>query len=929
LNYTGIVIDDGGYYCDCPKTSVYFGSEYCGQKPELAFLTPVIYDLRAGTDGSVPAGTQVGTFSRPVVKDPETFGGVWEQFGIIDNVTGEISGPTIEVVYEVIESTASGANPAGRARRTASALFIADENGTVTLAQSVDSAEIQELALAIVVKPIDQRFDTAEHAYDTSVRLIPPPPEIPKFKLNPRQGEGDANQATSTANSGESGATESEESLSVSLIALIVVMLLLVLLLLGLLVGRMMKKGEDKEMPEAIDMGNAFSNPAGAILAPFVAGALPVSDLADKLWTNFRRATAFDNLYFGNKLMQLGDDALEDIYAILEMVSPGCQNFGSLREIGKRFREQEVGRSPLSDAEVINDVGNFVDAAIADVLVERAIDLCALIAASGNTYADEDIEETFYSMIEQYIPEENHYLCPSEGGSIRRLRPDAANRTVDVDPLYYEINSPNAQTANYALGVERDDSDVYNMASGADESEYAEANGADAEAEYSVAAGLVSQRADPIYGHASPDQSADPLYGMASGQEQGEATYDVGTGPSALEALYDTGNNYGAVGHISGEALYATGAEATYDVGGVSAGGTYGMHAPGQPDEPLYETANRAGSRRPSRQLSIGDVYGIGEGHIVRGGDDATYGLASSGPSPEATYGLADETVDRIYDNNGVSGARSEEEYSNSATLQPAPYAVGAAAESDYERVKANTVQYSVPQKAGESPVDHVSSMLQSRSASYSSANARHTTLKDRSESYAQAINGDGSDTVPSQDARRRSTMMSPAEVMRPVPRGSTSSSLQSSAGDATDKALTVTSADFAGLEEDFAEFARQEREMAALAGETIPEADELEADNDEPEFIAPKSEAEAAAGTGPTWLPDSRPPADPNEYLQVADKKTGKIFEDNGFVLAADGAVRLRSVRASDNSMARSVVEAVSEAEAVGEAGVDGDTPA
>merc|ERR1711988_107213 len=115
---------------------------------------------------------------------------------------------------------------------------------------------------------------------------------------------------------------------------------------------------------------------------------------------------------------------------------------------------------------------------------------------------------------------------------------------------------------------------------------------------------------------------------------------------------------------------------------------------------------------------------------------------------------------------------------------------------------------------------------------------------------------------------------------------------------------------------------------MAALAGETIAEADELEAD-DEPQFTAPRSEVEAADGTGPVWLPDTRPPADPNEYLQVADKKTGKIFEDNGFVLAADGAVRLRSTRAPERSKAQSVVEAVAGAEAVGEAGVDSNTAA
>ena len=217
----------------------------------------------------------------------------------------------------------------------------------------------------------------------------------------------------------------------------------------------------------------------------------------DKLWMAYRRCAAFDHLYLGNELMCLPDDQIQDVFVVLGLKRPPCALLAPLRTVGARFKATEL--SIASDDAQLDDVVDFLFAAIPDVLVERSIDCLALhaakkeaakqkkreekekitqkrrlraelplsapsdgIIADGNEskyeYAEvlgeeedddgdnllyednEALYEAFYAMIEDCRPAENDHLVPSPRG-VRGLLSDAADRSVDeVDPLYWDVD---------------------------------------------------------------------------------------------------------------------------------------------------------------------------------------------------------------------------------------------------------------------------------------------------------------------------------------------------------------------------------------------------------------------------------------------------------------------------------------------------------
>lgn len=56
-------------------------------------------------------------------------------------------------------------------------------------------------------------------------------------------------------------------------------------------------------------MGVAITRVANPKITPAA-----LTQRGDRLWADFRRCAAFDHMYFGNKLLDLLDDQLEDVY---------------------------------------------------------------------------------------------------------------------------------------------------------------------------------------------------------------------------------------------------------------------------------------------------------------------------------------------------------------------------------------------------------------------------------------------------------------------------------------------------------------------------------------------------------------------------------------------------------------------------------------
>eukprot|EP00035_Acanthoeca_spectabilis_P013992 m.264061 g.264061 ORF g.264061 m.264061 type:complete len:1851 (-) comp16021_c0_seq1:2623-8175(-) len=92
-----------------------------------------------------------------------------------------------------------------------------------------------------------------------------------------------------------------------------------------------------------------------------------------EVWADFLRAVAFDFMYFNNPLLQLNDDALTRI--LIQFRIPCHEHrllYARLRKLGSAFLQQSI---QVDNAKVMNEVVDFLDRAVVDVLFERALDV--------------------------------------------------------------------------------------------------------------------------------------------------------------------------------------------------------------------------------------------------------------------------------------------------------------------------------------------------------------------------------------------------------------------------------------------------------------------------------------------------------------------------------------------------------------------------
>eukprot|EP00041_Stephanoeca_diplocostata_P004576 m.47130 g.47130 ORF g.47130 m.47130 type:complete len:662 (-) comp15208_c0_seq1:592-2577(-) len=375
----------------------------------------------------------------------------------------------------------------------------------------------------------------------------------------------------------------------------------------------------------------------------------------DRLWRDFRRATAFDRLYFGNALMQATDIALEDIYAILQLACPPRTFFGHLRAVGDRFAQQEADR----DA-VIDDVVDFLCLGMPDVLVERAMDVCA---RGGQ-------EDSLYAQIDDWVPYENPFW-EENGGLGYRLRPAAAQRELHrVDPIYFEA-SDGAQggTAEYDTARLDDPDGLYGCTTygfhpnrmydegGNSGTGYYEASGANGTAFddgiYSDTTGdMYDNHVNSMYGMdaLTDNQMGDHVYGFASANS--EVAYSVADSSNEDEHLYGVLNTeYNNMDTLSRPpTVYG------FDEEDISnADSVYNNVHSNQDTESIYglddvsdadtgQIYDNSPSIRGSQSIYGVDSTGDSEAQIVQPTDDAS----------EAIYGMLDVSIggEDVYENN-------------------------------------------------------------------------------------------------------------------------------------------------------------------------------------------------------------------------------------------------------------------------------------
>eukprot|EP00035_Acanthoeca_spectabilis_P016009 m.324062 g.324062 ORF g.324062 m.324062 type:complete len:1509 (-) comp16458_c0_seq19:1342-5868(-) len=436
--------------------------------------------------------------------------------------------------------------------------------------------------------------------------------------------------------------------------------LLLLLLLLGALLMRNRNKVDVKDVTELggnplygdFQMGQATAGRAALLAA---GGAAVLGSSSNPLWQAFRRCVAFDSMYYGNPPLVLDDDAMVDVYHVLQLPPPDATTLGKLRTICGRFLGSEFKAAepnePLHD-----DVNDFFWSAIADEMVERAIDALARAhtydEATGGLRPEYDaaagadlLEQCLSELSEDYVPEANGFLVPVDSNpALRQLPPGDA-----ITDNVYEV----ATTSAHA------------------ELDYALASGA-AAVNYDVA----NQPSSLEYAVSDPTDHAEDVYTMASNMDDTDVVYDIGGVGAAImdgETVYDLGSSVGAGsstdGAAAGEAIYDNQArkrlsEAVYDFG--SAVGEVDVDA----DEggAIYDN-------NPARLLEADDVvYDIGsnaDGYLgVTSSDPATYDLGSpSQPAiADAVYdlGTAEADIDATYHSRSASqkaaggGARAD-----------------------------------------------------------------------------------------------------------------------------------------------------------------------------------------------------------------------------------------------------------------------------
>lgn len=366
--------------------------------------------------------------------------------------------------------------------------------------------------------------------------------------------------------------------------------LLLVLLLLAvlLLIGFMVRRGPKKEAaddslaasaealnPMFADFVVADDAAAAALLVPFLAGDEPIYALAGEnnaLYDAFRRAVAFDTMYYGNPPLAVDNTALAAVYKVLGARPPATVAMAPLRELCQRFLDSEVDTAAPSEA-ALYDVVKFMWAAIADELVERAIDALATqgcgpadpiyeLGGTSNTEAGL-LERALYALCEDYVPADNEYLVPVDGTPDCRALPGTS---LEHEPMYDLGGKAAAPLYNIGgRGHHGADTDqTYELAGG----------GAGA-ADYSMA-DFKRTSVCPEYAQSSPHTGAalggDATYALAAGDEIAETEHDdnIYTMASGNVETVETMYNFGA----GSRPMSLAGKDATYDLAGTQAGDT-------------------------------------------------------------------------------------------------------------------------------------------------------------------------------------------------------------------------------------------------------------------------------------------------------------------------------------------------------------------
>ena len=193
-------------------------------------------------------------------------------------------------------------------------------------------------------------------------------------------------------------------------------------------------KAEDPEnIP--MDVNPKFMQANQKLLAVVQGTVAPheLSNQGDKLWGQFRRCVSFDMMLYGNKPLKLSNAALVDIYALLAVKCPPDSLFVPLRRIGDRFLEQTVAPEDKKETveSILSDAVDFLGSSMADVMVERAIDLCTMLVRkqqlTGQVANAMEEAEAIYAMIpENMAPQDNEFLYEDMEG-IMKMKQDAAS----------------------------------------------------------------------------------------------------------------------------------------------------------------------------------------------------------------------------------------------------------------------------------------------------------------------------------------------------------------------------------------------------------------------------------------------------------------------------------------------------------------------
>ena len=460
-----------------------------------------------------------------------------------------------------------------------------------------------------------------------------------------------------------------------------------VLCVAGVIIAALfMKRGQGKANAEKDALDDVD---AAAAMAPIAAVG---TGRSDRLWKDFRRCTSFDKAYFGNPLMKLTDMALEDVYALLAVPCPPRTYISSLREVGEQFKQTPGDADGVSD-----DVTDFVASSIADVMMERAIDLMAIVSANNMQDADTDsIAQVYYEMLGNYLPADNAFLVSTSDGAGLRMRGDAAKRNLTIaEPIYWEAKAGGSDYRKVGGGGDP----LYDFGTGAGAA-YSQAS-----AGYERATALDS-------GHSSAGMYDRAQAGGGNGYNMaqagaGDPTYDVGLavdGNGYNMARAGGGGNYDvarAGGGGNGYNMARAGGGGNYDVARAGGGGngynmaragggdpTYDVGTAGGSQGSLYSRATQGSSRNPTyssaasggyaqaRTESSNGLYSIGAALDL--GNDATYAIATS-DGGDPTYAVANARFDGRRSNangGGYSLAAAQngggaQGYSMAAARQP------------------------------------------------------------------------------------------------------------------------------------------------------------------------------------------------------------------------------------------------------------------